>query len=196
VLSIFAGLALTLGGLIALFNWYSVYASYKSGRHVSPVLLLGGFLMFAGLLLLPKVPWYAWLAIAADYGTIVFALAIPSLIRQSWDTSDRQVVHEFAGESNGRRDNVRLFKNGKFAITLDYHPPVPCNRMGATASSQGIVGSWREEAGDFVLEKYREQRVLRIHAAHGVYRTEEAHYPDEREFPIDRLDALTLTKLR
>ena len=196
MIRILAAVAIALGALIALFNWYSIYASHKTGRHVSPAPLLGGLLLVLGLLGLRETRAYAWLGVVADYGTLVLIIAVPTMIWEAWSTSSINLVHRFLSDADGRRDDIRLFKRGKFTINSEHNPPVPCNTHGALAVSRGFVGTWREESQGFVLEGYGENRVLRMHNAGGGYRTTEENYPEDREFPVDRLDSLELKKLK
>lgn len=194
--SILATIAIALGALIALFNWYSIYASHKSGHHVSPAPLLGGFLLVLGLVGFPETRAYAWLGIVADYGTILVIFAVPALIWEVWSTSSMNLVHRLVADSGGRHDDIRLFKRGKFTIKSEHDPPVPCNEHGALAVSRGFVGVWRKESRGFVLEGYGGDRILRIIHADGVYRTREENYPEDQAFPVDRLDSLQLKKMK
>jgi hypothetical protein len=196
MIGILSVIAIVLGALIALFNWSSIFASKKAGRRVSPVLLIGGVLLVLGLLGLEATRAYAWVGVVADFGTLIFLLAIPAIMWDSWSTSSVNLVHRFLSDAGGRRDDICLFKRGKFTISSEHHPPVPVNRQGAMGVGRGFVGTWREEPEGFVLERYGENRVLRIRHVDGVYRTTEQNYPQDREFPVDRLDALELKKLQ
>jgi len=193
--SILASIATGVGALIVLFNWYSLYASHRSGRNVSPAPLLGGLLLFLGLFNFPETRAYAWLAIVADYGTLIMVSAVPLLIRDAWSTCSFNLVHRFVSNTDGRQDDIRLFKRGKFTIRREHSPPVTCNEHGALSVSQGFVGVWHEEDRGFVLGGYGGDRILRILRTNGCFRTREEHYPENRKFPIDRLDALDLKKV-
>ena len=185
MITILATIAIGLGALIALLNWYSIYASHRNGRHVSPAPLLGGLLLVLGLVGFPETRAYAWLGIVADYGTIILIFAVPVLIREAWSTSSTNLVHRLVSDSGGRHDDIRLFKRGKFTIKTEHDPPVPCNEYGALAVSRGFVGVWRKESRGFVLEGYEGDRILRILRADGVYRTSEENYPEDQAFPVD-----------
>jgi len=196
MIPIIAVISLVLGALIALFNWYSILASYRSGRHVSPVPILGGGLLFLGLFGAPETRAYAWGGIVSDYGTIFLIVAIPAMIREAWSTCSVNLAHRFVSEFGGRHDDIRLFKQGKFTIRSEHNPPVTCNKYGALAKTLGFVGTWREESPGFVLEGYRESRILQILESNGNYATREQNYPGDLEFPVDRLDSMKLIKLR
>jgi hypothetical protein len=196
MISILATISISLGALIALSNWYCIYASHRTGRHVPPAPLLGGLLLVLGLVGFPETRAYAWLGIVADYGTVILIFAVPVLIWDAWSTSSMNLVHRLVGDSGGRRDHIRLLKQGKFTIRTEHDPPVPCNEHGALAVSRGFVGVWREESRGFVLEGYGGDRILWILPAEGVNRTREENYPEEQEFPVDRLDSLELKKVK
>ena len=196
MIRILATIAITLGALIALFNWFSTYKSHRTGRHISPLPILGGLLLVLGFLGFPRARAYAWLGIVADYGTISLILAIPSMIWDAWSTSSFNLVHNFESNSGGRQDDIRLFKMGKFTIRCEYEPPVPCNEHGALITSRGFIGTWREHSRGFVLERYAENRVLRILNSNGQYQTTEENYPEDQAFPVDRFDSLELRQLK
>ena len=196
MIGILAIIAISLGALIALSNWYGIYTSHRTGRHVPPAPLLGGLLLVLGLIGFPETRPYAWLGIVADYGTVALVFAVPVLIWDAWSTSSVNLVHRLVSHSAGRHDDIRLFKRGKFTIRTEHDPPVPCNEYDALAVSRGFVGVWREESRGFVLEGYEGDRILRIFHADGVYRTSEENYPADRDFPVDRLDSLELEKVK
>ncbi len=191
-----AVISLVLGSLIALSNWYSIYASRRTGRFVSAVPVLGATLLVIGLLGFPETRAYAWVGIIADYGTIILIVAAPRMIWEAWATCSRNVVHRFVSDSNGRRDDIRLFERGWFTIRSEHNPPVPCNDHGAMIASSGFVGTWRKQSGGFVLDGYAENRVLQITKFDGHYETREQGYPEDRAFPVDRFDSLELIKLK
>lgn len=195
MIKILAGASIALGGSIAVLNWYSIYASHKSERDVTAVPLLGAFFLVVGLLGFEQSRPYAWLGILADYGTLIMFVAIPMLARDSWTTSRLNLLHRFLSDANGRRDDIKLFKRGKFTIKTDYDPPVPSNEHGALAVSQGRVGTWRTDGDTFCLEGYGEDRILRISNRNGELITEEENYPDGNQFQHDRMGGLTLKQL-
>lgn len=195
MIKILAAVSIGLGAFITLANWYAIYSAHRSGRSESPAPLLGGLLLVVGLLGFPETRPYAWLGVIADPGLFLPILAIPALIWDLWSTSKINLVHRFVSNSGGRHDDIRLLKRGKFTIESKHDPPVPCNEHGALALSHGFVGVWREDPSGFVLERYRDNRILRIVQADGVYRTREENYPQNEVFPADRLDSLELKKV-
>lgn len=114
----------------------------------------------------------------------------------AWTTSRFNLIHQFVSDSDGRIDDFRLYKRWKFTIESKYDPPIPGNKHGALAVSRGFVGSWREDHHDFLLDGYGEDRCLRIIKSDGGYTTKEYNYPENQEFPIDKLDSLNLKKLK
>jgi len=196
MIKILAIVAILLGALIALSNLFSAWISRKTGRNVPPVPLVGGILLTLGLLGFSETRPYAWLGLIADYGTLGLILAIPFLVRDAWSTSSINLAHQFVSFSSGRRESICLFKNGIFTIELEHDPPVQSDDYGALALSQGLTGTWREEGTGFLLEAYAEDRLLRILDDGGTYRTREENYPEDQKFPIDRLDALYLVKVK
>ncbi len=192
----FAVILLVVGSFIALSNWYSIYASRRTGRFVSAVPVFGAAFLAIGLLAFPETRAYAWLGIVADYGTIILIVAVPKMIWEAWATCSRNVLHRFVSESNGRRDDVRLFKQGSFTICSEHNPPVPCNEHGTMIASNGFVGTWREQSDGFILEGYGDGRVLHIMRLDDHHSTREQGYPEDSAFPVDRLDSLELIKLK
>ena len=193
--SVLAALALSAGVFLAVFNWYAFYASARSDRQVSPVPLLGGLLLFFGLIGFEQTRSYAWLGIATDFGTLMLVYAIPSVCWEVWTTSSANLVHRFVSEAQGRRDDIKLFQRAKFTIETVYDPPVPAGDHGAFAVSLRRTGSWRREAAEFVLDGYGEDRILRIRKHGDGFRTEELNYPDRQADQADRLDSLDLKRI-
>ena len=191
-----AVIAIFLGAFIALFNWAFLLISWRTGRHISPAPLLGAILLGLGLLAFPETRPFAWVAILVDYGTLALILAIPTLLGELRSTSSINLVHRFVSDSRGHHDDIRLFKNGGFTIERQHDPPVECNEHGALSVSQSFVGSWREEGAGFLLDGYDGDRALWILNQGGVYRTREENYPPDRKYPVDRLDSLSLQKMK
>ena len=195
MIKILAAASVVLGGYIAVLNWYSIYASHKSNRNVSPVPIFGAVFLALGLLGFHQTKPYAWAGILADYGTLTLILAIPMLVWDSWTTSRINLLHRFLSEAEGRRDDIRLFKRGRFTIKTEYDPPVSCNEHGALAVSQGRVGTWREDGDSFCLKGYGEDRMTRIKKQEGGFITAEENYPKSNEFQHDRMGGLELTQV-
>ena len=191
-----SAIALVLGGLLASFNWYSIYASRKSGRFVSAVPLIGAALLVVGFLGIPQTRPYAWLGIIIDYGTLALIMASPRLMREAWLVSSVNLLHGLTGLNNGRRDDIRLFRKSIFTIRCVHEPGVPCNEYGALVQSYGFGGTWHEQEGVFVLEGYAERRVLEIRKAGDRFATTERNYPPDKKYPYDTLDGLELTMIK
>ncbi|MEW6359630.1 MAG: hypothetical protein AB1696_25055 [Planctomycetota bacterium] len=196
MIQILAAVALILGAFLAGLNWYSILASRRQGRFVSPIPILGGGLLVLGLLGFERTRPYAALGILADYGTLGLFLAMPVILWEAWCTSSANLVHRFVSDRDGRRDDIRLFRRGRLAIDTRYDPPAQSNAQGALAVSRGFVGRWRAEGDGFVLEGYHEGRILRIREADGGYITTETGGPSDPEFDVYRLDGLRLEKVR
>jgi hypothetical protein len=195
MIKILAVASLALGGYITVMNWYSIYASRRSDRNISPVPLVGAFFLVLGLLGFQQTKPYALAGILADYGTLALIGALPMLARESWTTSRFHLLHRFLSDAAGRRDDIRLFKRGIFTIKTDYNPPIPSNEHGALAVSLGRVGTWRAEGDNFCLEGYGDERMMRIKEQDGRFVTEEESYPDSNEYQHDRMGGLTLKQL-
>lgn len=196
MIKILASIALILGGLIAVFNWHSIYASRRCGRFVSAVPLVGGALLVIGLLGFSRTRPYAWLGVIADYGTLSLLCAIPLMIREAWQTSAVNLLHRFISEANGRHCDIRLFKRSRFTVKCEHEPPFPCNGHGALVQSYGFVGDWHEQEDGFRLESYAGDRALEIHRSGDNYITREMGYPSDTKYPYDKLDSLELTKIK
>ena len=196
MMTIMSAIALVLGGLIASLNWYSIYASHKSGRFVSAVPLIGAALLVVGFLGIPQTRPYAWLGIIIDYGTLALIMVSPRLMREAWLVSPVNLLHRFTGANNGRRDDIRLFKKAVFTIRCVHEPGVPCNEYGALVQSYGFGGEWHEHEGVFLLEGYGDRRVLEIRKTGARCVTTERNYPPDKKYPYDRLDGLELTMIR
>jgi len=195
MIKVLAGISLAVGGYIAVMNWYSIYASHKAGRNVSAIPLVGAWFIVLGLHGFQQTKPYAWAGILVDYGTLALILAIPALAWESWTISRINLLHRFLSDSNGRRDDIRLFKRGKFTIKTEYNPPVPCNTHGALAMSLSRVGTWTNDCDAFCLSGYGEDRTMKIMQKDGLFITVEMNYPDSNEFKHDRLGGLTLKKV-
>lgn len=184
--------ALLLGGFIALFNWYTLYAARTSGRNVSSVPLVGAVLLTAGLSGFPETRPYAWLGFIIDFGTLELLRAIPRLIKEAWQTSSSNLVHRFTCEGNGRRTDIRLFKKGICIIKCVHEPAVPCNEQGALVQQYGLVGTWLEQEGVIRITGYAGERLLEIRHDGALYISTEHNYPLEKNYSYDKLDGMAL----
>ncbi len=104
---ILASGASVVGGLIVVFNWYSIYASRRYGRLVSPIPIAGAVCLVAGLCGFDMTRSYAWIGVIVDYGTmsLVF-VGIPVIVIQAWEVSRLNLLHSFAADVAGRRYEI------------------------------------------------------------------------------------------
>jgi hypothetical protein len=152
-----AALALmTVGSLLAVVNWFTLYQTWRSGRFCSAIPLFGAFLLGAGMLLLPSTRPFAWLAAILDYGTLILIVSLPRLVNEFWKTSRFNLLEEFRGERGNKTVRLRLFRNGVF--TLEQHfirPPGECGLTGAST-----CGTWAREQGLLVLSQGGDSSVF------------------------------------
>lgn len=188
--------ALLLGGLISFFNWYSIYASRKSGKSVSSVPLIGAIFLVLGFLGYRQTRSYAWLGVIIDYGTLSLIYVLPRLICEAWKTSSVNLLHRFTVENDGRYTDIRLFRNSVFTIRCVHKPAVPCNDYGALVQSYHFIGKWHQQGDFFHLDGYGNGRVLEIQKAGEHFATTEQNYPTNKKFPYDKLHGLELTMIK
>lgn len=105
-MQIIATTLIVLGGLLCFANWMSVLQSILTKKFHSAVPFFGAGLLGSGMLLLPATRHWAWLAILLDYGTLAFIIALPHLIRESWNTSQFNLLHDYSGKIENK--SVRL----------------------------------------------------------------------------------------
>lgn len=194
---ILASGASVVGGLIVVFNWYSIYASRRYGRFVSPIPIAGAVCLVAGLCGFDMTRSYAWIGVIVDYGTmsLVF-VGIPVIVIQAWEVSRLNLLHSFAADVAGRRYEIRLFRRAIATIKCEYEPPALCNDFGARCRSIGFVGRWHEQGDGFCIEGFAEDRVVWLRDVDGCYRTVESNYPSDAKYPYDKLDGLRFRKLK
>lgn len=196
MIKILATGSLVIGVCFAVLNWYSIYASRKSNKNVSPIPLFGALFLVLGLLGFQETKPYAWAGILADYGTLNLIFAIRLLACELWMTSRINLMHRFLSNAQGRRDDIRLFKRGKFIIKTEYNPPVACNGHGALIVSQSRTGTWSEDGDSYYFKGYKDDRMTKITKQGDEFITEEEHYPNSNEFQHDRMGGLTLKRLK
>src|SRR5262245_50700968 len=101
---------IVFGGLMCLLNWGTLVASLRSKRFVSAVPLVGALPLGAGLALLPASRPYAWLALVADYGTLVLIISLPRIAHEFWSTSRINLMHRFTTAGKDRSITIKLFR--------------------------------------------------------------------------------------
>jgi len=135
---IIATTLIVLGGLLCFANWMSVLQSILTKKFHSAVPFFGAGLLGSGMLLLPATRHWAWLAILLDYGTLAFIIALPHLIRESWNTSQFNLLHDYSGKIENKSVRLCLFRRGIFTIRITIQRPV--GQSGLTGT--GTIGTW------------------------------------------------------
>ena len=103
------GIALiVLGSAVSLLNWFTLVVSLRGDRFVSVVPLIGALLLGRGLGLVPQTPPFAWLAVIADYGTLVLIISLPRLAYSFWSTSRFNRICALRTEDAGRRVRIAI----------------------------------------------------------------------------------------
>jgi hypothetical protein len=181
---------IAFGGLMSLLNWGTVVASWRSKRFVSAVPLIGAVPLGCGLALLPETRPFVWLALVADYGTLVLIIALPRIAYEFWSTSRINLLHSFSTDAKGRRITIKLFRRQIAVISAEFDPPIPCNDYEARVQSFGLVGAWVPTESGFSINGYASDRQLVISKQNGVYATTELNYPNDKKYKYDCLDGL------
>ena len=115
---IFGIILLAFGGFIAACNWTAPIISWRSGRNVSMVPLIGGALVGAGIYFLTGSAWWALLGIPLDLGTLTLIVSLPWLVNELWSTSRFARLHQFECRDSGREIRIELSSNSKAALTI------------------------------------------------------------------------------
>ena len=185
--------AILLGGLISGANWVYLYQSWRTKRFVSSIPLIGALLLLFGLCQFKMTRPYAWIAIIADYGTLVFIYSFPHLCREFWSTSRFNLIREYVGSSDTQRYNLKLYKKGIFVIRSEVDPPQPANEHGAQISSFGFQGKWNDSEDEIKLSEYAEDRILNLKKTNDKLTATELNYPQDREYKYDLLNGIEFT---
>lgn len=183
---------IVVGVLFSAINWLTLFVRWRSGRFVSGFPFVGGVSLACGMALLPETRAYLWVALAADYGTLVGLCGLPSLVWEIWSTSPINLVHCFVAVSSGRTVVVRFFRRGIATVRLTFDPPASAGDV-ARVLSVGMIGTWSASESGFVVHGYRTGRQLILS------RTDEAYLAREENPPVDSfayesLDGLALRK--
>jgi len=145
-----------LGGLLSFANWWSVIQSYVTKRFHSSIPLFGAALLGTGMLLNPTTRPYAWSALISDYGTLAFLIALPRMIRESWNTSRFNLLCEYLGQAGMKKVHLRLFRRGIFTIRLHLHrPPGEAGLVGT-----GTIGTWKCEGTQLLLSTWTHETAV------------------------------------
>jgi hypothetical protein len=182
---------IVLGALLSLANWYTLFAYLWSGRHSSVVPLFGAMLLGSGVAMIPETRPFAWLAVVADYGTLILIISLPRLAYAFWSTSIFNQITVFRTDDAERRIEIKLFRRGIAIIQMLFHQPLP-NGAGGIAVGLSWMGTWTPVDGGYSVMGYAPDRELLVSPQNGVYRTRESGYPAEKKETHDSLDGLTL----
>lgn len=138
---------LVLGGLVSLLNWLTLCFTWRTGQFRSAVPLVGALFLGAGMLLVPAVRPFAWLALLLDYGTLAFLYALPRLIKEFWNTSSFRILQTYTGQSHSKTVEIRLYRAGVCTLRQTF-----LRKKGETGLLQsGNIGTWLREGDRLVL---------------------------------------------
>ena len=180
-----------VGVLFSLLNWWCLFGSWLSKRHISPVFPAPSVLTAIGMALHDQTRPYWWLGLLTDYTLIALVIAIPLMIVEAWRTSRFTRVQLLRAENEPRRLELSLHSGGHFLLRATFEPPMPRDAHGTCVSSFGAVGSWQKLTdGQIRLWGYRGERVLTLIRTDAAYVAHEEHYPVGIEYPYDALDGL------
>jgi len=111
--------------LLVLVNALSFYRTHVKKKFTSSIPLVGGLFGVVGFLQIPQLRKWCWVAVLADYGSIVFLLALPKVAKELWQTSSINLVDEFVGSDGRKEVKIRLYKAGVFVIKLTFRTFLP-----------------------------------------------------------------------
>ena len=185
---------IAVGGLLSLLNWGTLITSLRRRRAVSAIPLIGAVPLALGIGLLPEWRRFAWLAIPADYGTLILILMLPRIAFDMWSTSGVNIVHRFTFNADGRLVVINLFRRGIAVIRVEFDPPAPCDDRGGLVVSFGLVGTWVVTDAGFAIAGYASDRQLDVRREDDRYVTVESNAPTGRNESYISLDKLVLQK--
>jgi hypothetical protein len=185
---------MAFGGLLSLLNWWTLIESWRSKRFVSAVPLVGAVPLASGMALLPETRPFAWLALVADFGTLMLIIALPRIAYEVWSTSRINLLHCFTARTAGRAITIKLFRRRIAVISAEFDPPALCNEHDARIQSLGLVGTWALTEDGFTIDGYDADRQLRVSEDNGAYTTVELNYPSDKRYNYDCLHGLVVRK--
>ena len=186
------GIALiVLGSALSLANWYTLYAYLCKDRYSSVVPLLGAILLGSGMATIPRTRPFAWLAVIADYGTLVLIISLPQLVYAFWSTSIFNRFAVFRTDDAGRKIQIKLFRRGIAVIQATFNPTLPTGAGGFVVGFSWM-GTWEHAEDGYSVTGYASDRQLVILRDNGAFKTRELGYPVGREYSHDCLDSLSL----
>ncbi len=181
---------ITLGALFSLLNWSTLFLS-RSEHFVSSVPLAGSVPLAIGMCLFPETrPWW-WVAVLADYGTLMFLLGLPWIIRESRSTSRFNLIHEFSNVQVGRSLKVRLFRNSIAVIEAKFDPPRAKGDDRFTVAFSW-TGDWEQVGNRFRIFQYASGRQLYLCPSNDGFESHESNNEDSDV--SDNLDGLLFAK--
>jgi hypothetical protein len=183
-------IAIGLGGYISLMNWVILYQSWRTKKFVSAVPIFGALFLGLGLAYFEKTRYYAFLSVIADYGTLIFIISIPSLIKMFWDVSRFNLIRTFAGNTKYTKYELKLYKKGIFVIRAEVEPPQIAEEHGAKIGEFGLQGKWEEKDNVIQLTEYYKDRSLTLIKTDNKYITKEINYPQDNMYKYDMLDGI------
>ncbi len=186
------GIALIVfGSALSLANWYTLFAYLCKGRHSSVVPLFGAILLGSGMAIIPQTRPFAWLAVIADYGTLILIISLPRLAYAFWSTSIVNRIAVFRADDAERRIQIKLFRRGIAIIQATFNQPLTTG-AGGFAIGLSWMGTWKFADGGYSVTGYSSDRRLLISRDNGAFKTRELGYPPAKESRHDSLDGLTL----
>ena len=190
-MKILAIIAILLGGYISLMNWMMLYLSIKKKKFHSSVPFFGAIFLGSGLAYFESTRNYAVLSVIADWGTLVFFVSIPNLIKVMWETSSFNLVRKYVGKTAIAQYELYLYKFGHFTMKTNYNPNQPCGDHGAMIAKSGMGGKWQESNG--VIEfKENYGKSFSLVPKGNTFCIEEPDYPIDKKYKHDCLDGIEL----
>lgn len=184
----FGAALISIGGLISLANWYAPIASYRSGRFVSQVPLLGGLLLATGTFLVTASWICAALAAICDLGTIVTLLAFPGLIRQAVATASEPPVR-LDCRDRGRVVTLKLYEGGRAAFLITFDSPESKELWSVSPGfvQMSLAAQWCETADGYEVFGYPNGRSLTLVRDGEIFVAHESELTEDAD-PLTRLD--------
>ncbi|MBV6457644.1 MAG: hypothetical protein HONBIEJF_00761 [Fimbriimonadaceae bacterium] len=133
---------------MCLANLASLVGNIRGARYSSPVPLVGGGMLFAGLWQVSSARPFAWLALALDWGTASFLIASPRHVKEIWSTSRFCLLEEYTGQNETLKATLQLFRGQLWVLRRDYKP----KREEGGRVSLSMTGHYRYEDGLLILE--------------------------------------------
>ena len=159
---ILAIIGISLGGLISLLNWWTLYQSWRTKKFISAVPIVGALLLGLGLCYFDSTRPFAFLSIVVDYGTLMLVLVLPGMLKEFWSTSVFRLKKTIYGKHEGMVYELRMYKGGSFVLKGDATTK-PAETPGLVGFS--IVGDWNEKEDAIVLRCADSDRVLELKAS-------------------------------